>query len=40
MLFSQKRVRAFFDRLVHWFDRLMGWVLVALGIKLALSEFR
>ncbi|MDP3977257.1 MAG: LysE family transporter [Pseudomonas sp.] len=40
MLFSQPRVRAGFTRLGHWFDRLMGAVLVGLGIKLALSELR
>ncbi|UTW06902.1 LysE family transporter [Pseudomonas benzenivorans] len=38
MLFSQQRVRAGFARLGHWFDRLMGAVLVGLGAKLALSE--
>ena len=38
MLFSQRRVRAGFARLGHWFDRLMGAVLVGLGAKLALSE--
>jgi RhtB (resistance to homoserine/threonine) family protein len=40
MLFSQPRVRAGFSRLGHWFDRLMGAVLVGLGIKLAFSELR
>lgn len=40
MLFSQPRVRAGFTRLGHWFDRLMGAVLVGLGIKLAFSELR
>ncbi len=40
MLFSQQRVRAAFARLGHWFDRLMGAVLVGLGIKLALGEIR
>ena len=38
MLFSQRRVRAGFARLGHWFDRVMGVVLVALGVRLALSE--
>jgi RhtB (resistance to homoserine/threonine) family protein len=38
MLFSQQRVRAGFARLGHWFDRLMGAVLVGLGAKLVLSE--
>jgi len=40
MLFSQPRVRAGFARLGHWFDRLMGAVLVGLGVKLAFSELR
>jgi len=39
-LFSQARVRAGFARLGHWFDRLMGAVLVGLGVKLAFSELR
>lgn len=40
LLFSQARVRAGFTRLGHWFDRLMGAVLVGLGVKLAFSELR
>jgi RhtB (resistance to homoserine/threonine) family protein len=40
LLFSQVRVRAGFTRLGHWFDRVMGAVLVGLGVKLALSELR
>ena len=40
LLFSQARVRAGFTRLGHWFDRVMGAVLVGLGVKLALSELR
>ncbi|SDH91541.1 resistance to homoserine/threonine (RhtB) family protein [Pseudomonas benzenivorans] len=40
LLFSQRRVRAGFARLGHWFDRLMGAVLVGLGAKLAFSEMR
>ena len=40
LLFSQPRVRTGFARLGHWFDRLMGGVLIALGIKLAFSELR
>ena len=40
MLFSQQRVRAGFARMGHWFDRLMGAVLVGLGIKLAFTELR
>ena len=38
MLFSHGRVRNGFIRMGHWFDRMMGAVLVALGIKVALSE--
>ena len=38
MLFSHARVRNGFIRMGHWFDRIMGAVLVALGIKVALSE--
>ncbi|MDR0277008.1 MAG: LysE family transporter [Paucimonas sp.] len=37
MLFSQARVRAGFARMGHWFDRTMGAVLIALGIKIAFS---
>jgi threonine/homoserine/homoserine lactone efflux protein len=37
-LFSQPRVRAGFARMGHWFDRAMGGVLVALGLKLAFTE--
>lgn len=39
-LFSQSRVRAGFARMGHWFDRLMGVVLVGIGVKLAFSEMR
>ncbi|CAM3034653.1 lysine transporter LysE [Pseudomonas floridensis] len=39
-LFSQARVRAGFARMGHWFDRAMGGVLIALGVKLALTEVR
>lgn len=38
LLFSHTRVRNGFIRMGHWFDRAMGVVLVALGIKVALSE--
>ncbi len=38
LLFSQERVRRGFVRLGPWFDRLMGAVLVGLGIKVAFSE--
>ena len=40
LLFSQRRVRAGFARMGHWFDRLMGAVLVGLGVKLAFTEMR
>ena len=40
MLFSQARVRAGFARMGHWFDRTMGAVLIALGVKIAFSEIR
>ncbi len=38
LLFSQQRVRSGFARMGHWFDRAMGAVLIALGIKIALTE--
>ncbi|MNY78952.1 threonine efflux system [compost metagenome] len=38
LLFSQNRVRAGFARMGHWFDRTMGALLIALGVRLALSE--
>jgi RhtB (resistance to homoserine/threonine) family protein len=38
LLFSQQRVRAGFARMGHWFDRTMGAVLIALGVKIALTE--
>lgn len=37
-LFSRARIRAGFARLGHWFDRLMGVVLIGLGARLALGE--
>ncbi|MDE3735664.1 LysE family transporter [Pseudomonas resinovorans] len=40
LLFSHRRVRAGFARMGHWFDRLMGAVLVGLGIKLAFTELK
>lgn len=39
-LFSHQRVRAGFARMGHWFDRLMGTVLIGLGVKLAFGELR
>ena len=38
MLFSHQRVRNGFARMGHWFDRTMGAVLVALGVKLAFTQ--
>ena len=38
LLFSQSRVRSGFARMGHWFDRVMGALLIALGVRLALSE--
>ncbi len=38
LLFSQVRVRAGFARAGHWFDRVMGVLLIALGLRLALGE--
>lgn len=34
---SRQRVRHAFTRIGHWFDRTMGCVLIALGIKVALT---
>lgn len=39
MLFSREVVRRTFNRLGHWFDRLMGGVLIGLGLHLALSQW-
>lgn len=38
LLFSHSRVRSGFARMGHWFDRLMGAVLVGLAVRLVLSE--
>ena len=40
LLFSQPKVRSGFARMGYWFDRMMGAVLVGLGIKLAFTELR
>ena len=40
LVFSHERVRRGFARLGHWFDRLMGGVLVLFGVKIAFSELR
>lgn len=37
-LFSQARLRSGFSRMGHWFDRLMGALLVGISVKLALSD--
>ena len=39
-LFSQARVRNAFARMGHWFDRLMGVVLVGLAAKLAFTQLK
>ena len=39
LLFSQSGVRRAFTRMGHWFDRLMGVVLIGLGLHLALAEW-
>ncbi|WP_022961219.1 LysE family transporter [Halopseudomonas pelagia] len=39
LLFSHARVRQGFGKLGHWFDRLMGTVLIGLGLHLVLSEW-
>jgi RhtB (resistance to homoserine/threonine) family protein len=37
LFFSQERVRATFLRCGHWFERSMGVILLALGVRLALA---
>lgn len=37
-VFSHQRVRDGFARIGHWFDRIMGAALIALGVKIATSE--
>jgi len=39
-LFSLPRVRTGFARMGHWFDRVMGAVLVGLGLHLVFSQWR
>ena len=39
LLFSRDAVRRSFHRMGHWFDRMMGGVLIALGLHLALSQW-
>lgn len=38
-LFGHQRVRHGFYRMGHWFDRLMGAMLIGLGLHLALAEW-
>lgn len=38
LLFSQEKVRQQFQSIGHWFDRIMGGVLIGLGIKLATTN--
>jgi RhtB (resistance to homoserine/threonine) family protein len=38
LFFSQERVRAAFLRCGHWFERTMGVILLALGVRLALAS--
>lgn len=40
LFFSQERVRATFLRCGHWFERTMGVILLALGVRLALATAR
>jgi RhtB (resistance to homoserine/threonine) family protein len=40
LFFSQERVRAGFLRCGHWFERTMGVILLALGVRLALATAR
>jgi RhtB (resistance to homoserine/threonine) family protein len=40
LFFSQERVRAAFLRCGHWFERAMGVILLALGLRLALATAR
>jgi RhtB (resistance to homoserine/threonine) family protein len=38
LILSQKRIREFFNSFGKWFDRVVGVVLITLGIKVALSK--
>jgi threonine/homoserine/homoserine lactone efflux protein len=40
LFFSQERFRAAFLRFGHWFERAMGVILLALGVRLALATAR
>ena len=37
-IFGHKRVRVAFERMGHWFDRVMGAALILLGIKIATAS--
>ncbi len=37
-LFGQDRVRKLFNKVGHWFERLMGGALIILGLKLAVTS--
>lgn len=39
-LFSTERVRGAFQRLGHWFERIMGLVLLLLGVRLITAEVK
>ncbi|NOQ51021.1 MAG: hypothetical protein GQ578_02215 [Desulfuromonadaceae bacterium] len=38
LMLTQHRVRQGFTRFGHWVERVMGLVLVALGIRLAIAS--
>jgi len=38
LFFTQPRIRRAFTRFGHWFERTMGVVLIALGVRLALTQ--
>jgi RhtB (resistance to homoserine/threonine) family protein len=38
LILSQRRIREFFNSFGKWFDRVVGVVLITLGIKVALSK--
>lgn len=38
VIFGSDRVRSTFKRIGHWFERIMGTLLVGLGLKLAVSS--
>lgn len=40
LLFSQQKIRNSFFRIGHWFDRVMGGILIGLGIKLAATNLK